>query len=182
MKDVMVDLETMGMAPDGAICAIGACLFDIQTGEIGQDFSCTIHLNSSVTHGMSLDPNTITWWLSQSNEAREKLFHDVRSLDDALYGFAKFCPGKFSLWSHATFDAVILDSAYKYVGIKRPWHYRDVRDIRTLTYLWKTLTGQSTPPQKERKGAHIAVEDAIHQAKYCSKMYNDIKAIQNEKT
>ena len=36
------------------------------------------------------------------------------------------------IWSHATFDAPVLDATFRAVDKVLPWHYRDNRDLRTL--------------------------------------------------
>jgi len=37
-KDIMLDIETMGIRPTSAIVQLGACYFDRITGEIGDKF------------------------------------------------------------------------------------------------------------------------------------------------
>lgn len=47
MKNLMIDLETMGNSSNAAIVSIGACFFEPSTGEIGEKFSRIIYLESS---------------------------------------------------------------------------------------------------------------------------------------
>ncbi|MFM2590025.1 3'-5' exoribonuclease domain-containing protein [Vibrio sp. TBV020] len=46
MKNLMIDLETMGNSSNAAIVSIGACFFEPSTGEIGEKFSRIISLES----------------------------------------------------------------------------------------------------------------------------------------
>ena len=46
MKDLMVDIETLGVSHDSVITQIGACYFDRNTGEIGAKFIANIDLSS----------------------------------------------------------------------------------------------------------------------------------------
>ena len=84
--------------------------------------------------------------------------------------------GKHSiyLWSHATFDAVILQNAFRVCGVKSPFPYKNFRDIRTLTDLAqldlkKTFTDKSGP-QKD----HNALHDCVFQVKYCSECFRSL--------
>ena len=51
MRDVMLDLETMGKCPDAAIIAIGAVEFDVKTPQIGEKFYALVNLESAVLSG-----------------------------------------------------------------------------------------------------------------------------------
>jgi hypothetical protein len=70
MRDLMLDLETMGTSPNAAIVAIGAVKFDPGTGELGGRFYQVVDLASSVAAGCVIDPDTVLWWMRQSPEAR----------------------------------------------------------------------------------------------------------------
>jgi hypothetical protein len=65
----MIDLETMGNKPNAPIVSIGAVFFDPSTGELG-GFYRVVSLKSSVDGGAIPDPETIMWWMQQSEEAR----------------------------------------------------------------------------------------------------------------
>ena len=53
--DLMIDTETAGMPPTGALMSIGAVFFDLPTQTVGPTFNRTIHLASSVKHGGTID-------------------------------------------------------------------------------------------------------------------------------
>jgi len=132
MKDVMIDIETLGTRSDAAIIQIGACYFDRNTGEIGLGFSVNID-PSSMMDKFSVDYDTIKWWMGQSDRARQLVTEfptDIGAAISSLHDFLN--KPDLKLWSHATFDIPILMHAFEVTHIKFPIHYRKMRDIRTL--------------------------------------------------
>lgn len=175
MKNVMVDIETISTKPNAAIIAIGACDFDIKTGEPNETFYANIDWNSNLVFNRHVDLDTVQWWMKQSESARMALFEgESQSFGGALVNFAKFfknVKGQF-IWSHATFDERILDNAYEILNFKKPWTYRDIRDIRTFMGslpqnvhddIWKTTPRAGTH--------HNALADAMFQCRYVSKAW-----------
>lgn len=73
MKHLMIDLETMDNKPTAAITAIGAVLFNPETGEMGETFYRRISLTSSVDYDCTMGADTVLWWLRQSIEAKTRL-------------------------------------------------------------------------------------------------------------
>lgn len=165
MKDVMVDLETMGTGPSAAIVAIGACEFDVRG--LGRQFYRAVTLQSSVNYGMQMDASTVEFWLKQDKKAQDALFQDPVSLNHALSDFSLWLNSGARVWGFgATFDNVILRSAYKLVDKKCPWHYRDDRCFRTLVSL------SAEVEWSERLGTHHnALDDAMHQAKHAANIF-----------
>lgn len=175
---VMLDLETMSTRPDAAIVAIGACVFDPYSfARPIALFDAGVHLQSSVDAGLHVDPATILWWLQQNDTARQKTFaRGAADLAAVLQGFESWldghvsCPGsspkRLIVWGNgATFDNVIIRSAYRAVGMRPRWSFRDDRCYRTVSAL--------VPDQGfERVGElHNAVDDAVSQAIYLQKVY-----------
>lgn len=74
MNQVMIDLETMGTSTNSAIMSIGAVVFDIKSGNIGNKFEVHIDLNSSIKAGFDIDADTIYWWLKQNKDAQKKTY------------------------------------------------------------------------------------------------------------
>lgn len=175
MKDLMIDIETMGKTHDAVICSIGACKFDIETGELGNHFYRAVDMDSCVNKGLKFDASTIEWWLKQSEKAREALTEDCISLEFALLKFGEFKLDSINIWCHATFDVVILGNAYRKIGWDIPWHYRSPKDIRTLIALAEMLGCKVE--KTEPTIPHNAVSDAIAQAIYCSNLYKAIRSI-----
>jgi hypothetical protein len=139
---IMVDLETMGQGNKAAICAIAAVEFDITTGVTGRRFYEKVALESSMSCGLEVDASTILWWLDQSESAREELVRDARDLTPVLFMLSHWLaanpfPKDYQIWGNgATFDPVILSNAFQAVGYPTPWHYSQVRDVRTMLMLF----------------------------------------------
>ncbi|HAZ3265942.1 TPA: exonuclease [Escherichia coli] len=174
---LMIDLETMGKNPDAPIISIGAIFFDPQTGDMGPEFSKTIDLD---TAGGVIDRDTIKWWLKQSREAQSALLTDEIPLDDALLQLREFIDensGEFfvQVWGNgANFDNVILRRSYERQGIPYPWCYCNDRDVRTIVELGKVIdfdARTAIPFEGER---HNALDDARHQAKYVSAIWQKL--------
>ncbi len=165
MKDIMVDLETMGVSYRAAIVAIGACRFDLQTGAIGSKFYTAIDLNTCMALGMTNDANTVLWWLTQSDEARAELTKPgMAGITQALDDFAEFCGKGSNIWGNGSnFDNRLLREAYELAQRPCPWHYRADRDMRTVVAMAKSMGIKATLDFVGTK--HHALHDAVNQAK-----------------
>lgn len=161
MKHLMLDLETMGLSPDGAIASIGAVQFDPRGEGIGDAFYLVVDLDGQDKYGRTFTGSTIRWWLQQEEAARAELYRgDYVKLPAALRKFAEWV-GQSSVpcWAYgATFDHSILQRAYDAVGERNPIHYRDQLCMRGLA----KLAGGVECPQIGT--AHNAVADATRQA------------------
>ncbi len=172
-----VDLETMGTNPDAPINSIGGKFFDPETGEMGPEFSKTI---DAKTGGGTVDISTIEWWLVQSSEARSAILVNQIPLDDALLQFREFISEhsdeKFvQIWGNgATFDNAILRRSYERQGIPCPWRYCNDRDVRTIVELGKTIGFDARTAIPFEGVPHNALDDASHQAKYVSAIWQKL--------
>ncbi|CAD5529108.1 TPA: 3'-5' exoribonuclease [Escherichia coli] len=172
-----VDLETMGTNPDAPINSIGGKFFDPETGEMGPEFSKTI---DAKTGGGTVDISTIEWWLVQSSEARSAILVNQIPLDDALLQFREFISEhsdeKFvQVWGNgATFDNAILRRSYERQGIPCPWRYCNDRDVRTIVELGKTIGFDARTAIPFEGVPHNALDDASHQAKYVSAIWQKL--------
>jgi len=153
---IMIDIETLGREPGCAIIAIGAARFDAR--EVGETFEVGVDLDSNGTHGLSVEHETLAWWLTQGPQAREQLVGG-ESLQDALDGLGAFIGDADEIWANsASFDCRILEAAYSAIGREKPWAYYEERDYRTLKEL-------GISHEIEQEGIeHDAVDDAVHQA------------------
>jgi hypothetical protein len=172
MKNIMVDLETLGKGSDAVIVAIGAVAFD-ETG-LGSTFYTNVDPQSCVDVGMKIDAGTVMWWMGQSDAARKALATKGRLITDALNDFAEFignCAGaQAEVWGNgATFDNVILANAYTLAGVGRPWGYRNDRCYRTMHAMYPKIVTENVGT------AHNALDDAIYQARVMSQILAHIK-------
>lgn len=163
---VMVDLETMSTRNNAAITSIGAVKFWLnvrqETFTPDQLFYSTIDLASSQDYGLDIDAETVKWWLSQSKEAQAALTERVPGdLHGVLQDFSLWFPKDAYLFGNgATFDNVILRSAYTAVKVPYPLTYKQDVCYRTLN----RLSDVETPPFEGTK--HNALHDAIWQTKH----------------
>lgn len=162
---VMADLETMGTAPGSAIVSIGAVKFGING--ITDKFYERICLKSCMDAGLTIDPDTIKWWLKQSDEAREELTKpDGEMIHVALMKFTQWInltpSPSVELWGcGANFDNALLGAAYDLLRMPKPWKFWNDRCYRTV----KALHPEH-PMQKRTGTHHNALDDAISQAEH----------------
>jgi hypothetical protein len=172
MKNIMLDLETMGVGSDAAIVSIGAVVFDPENDLLGETFYINVDLSSCLENGLSVTGATINWWLKQSDSAREALFENPVSLKDALTLFSEYVH-KFEkprVWGNGSgFDNEILKNAYKAAKLECPWEYYNDRDLRTLVDIGRSIVGKQSYEAIGTK--HNALDDAINQAKLASKYW-----------
>lgn len=184
MKHIMLDLETMGTGNNAAIVAIGACEFDphdaYKTG-VDSSFYKAVTLESSVKAGLVMDASTVLWWLQQSDGARRSTFPERVSVENPngavdidiacsyFCGFVERRGKDVAIWGNgATFDNVIIRSAFRVVGLPVPWSFRNDKCYRTVI----NLLPKERQPALERNGtAHNALDDAITQAVHLQKCY-----------
>lgn len=167
MKDVMLDLETLGTVPGCVILAIGAVAFDPKTNELGDEFYHVINRKSSESYGLFVDPETVKWWAAQSEQARKVL---TESDSNGSLGLRPIL-ASFNIWlekfpdvrvwgNGADFDNPLLSVAYRKAGMKPgwgPWNGRCYRTVKNLAPHVKV----------ERQGTHHdALDDAKHQARH----------------
>lgn len=172
MKDVMIDLETFGNGKDACVVQIGACYFDRVTGEIGKKFKVNIDAESAVRSGAVIDASTVYWWLSQDQKAIQSVIADPKvSIELAFKSLNVFLENAETIWSHATFDFVIIMETFKRLEIKPSFSFRSARDIRTLTDLAE-MKKENFP--RDTGVHHDALDDAIYQVKYCVPCLNAI--------
>lgn len=157
IERVMVDIETLGLAPGDAILSVGAVRFG--TGGLGDEFYREISLESCQDAGLELDAGTLEWWLDQ-DDAVTGVLVGGDSLDDVLEDFATFYGAAEEIWAFSpSFDCDILAAAYDAVGLVEPWSYREERCCRTMASLpiW---------PDLDQSGdEHDALDDARYQAR-----------------
>ncbi|HII2250602.1 TPA: 3'-5' exoribonuclease domain-containing protein [Escherichia coli] len=174
---LMIDLETMGTNPDAPINSIGGKFFDPATGEMGPEFSKAIDLETS---GGIIDRKTIKWWAKRSREAQSAIFTDEIPLDDALLQFREFIDENsgecfVQVWGNgANFDNVILRRSYERQGIPCPWRYYNDRDVRTIVELGNSIGFDVRMAIPFEGVPHNALDDARHQAKQVSAIWQKL--------
>lgn len=174
-EDSMLDIETMGMPPGGALVGLGFCFFDLKTETIGPKFYRAVNLATSVRAGMTMDPSTVMFWMGQPESARRAIMWQTTALDETLREFNEFLhqhsrPRDLRIYGNApTFDLTIMRTAYKLTGIECPWHYTNERDFRTLRAMYPSVVYD---PSEKGDGAHQADQDAEFQVRHIFRIKN----------
>lgn len=160
MSHVMIDLETMDTRPSAAITAIGGAVFNLELG-VYETFYERVEL--STRYGGTMSPDTIKWWLKQSDEARAEVTKGGPELPDALGSLSFFFQehGVTHVWGNgAPFDNVILSESYQNCGLEVPWKFFNDRCYRTIKSLFPDV------PRVKPLIPHHAMHDAVAQAQH----------------
>lgn len=178
MKNLMIDLETLGTKVNAPIVAVGACFFDPDTGKIGETFDAAIDVADALNYG-KVEGDTLKWWLSQGDAARNKVVrgqHLSLKVMESFRTFALKHGDQVKPWGNgSTFDISMLDYAIpRITGKPVPWKFWNVRDCRTI----KAIADGIVPFNGERKGVHhTALDDAIHQAEWVSAYWQGLRGM-----
>lgn len=167
--DCMVDLETFGLPPNGAIVSIGACFFDLGTCKLGPTFKRNIHLATAVRDGGVIEPATVLWWMEQSDAARRSILIDSYDIRHVLEEFSDWIAehsghANVRPWGNgASFDLALLNGAHKRSGIATPWRFFNERCFRTVRNMYPQVEYK---PEDKGDAAHDSLADAIFQAEH----------------
>ena len=176
---VMIDLETMGTVNNSAIMSLGACKFDLFSGEIFDNFHMNISLDESIKAGFEITAGTIEFWLKQDKEAIEAMLNHAFTVRHTLVKFATWYgeDSKIPVWGNgSTFDNVILRNAYDRMQILCPFDFRTARDTRTIVDLANHLFIESDDIQREGV-YHNALDDAVYQVSWLSNLLRKIRGV-----
>jgi len=156
----MLDIETLGSKPGCVVLAVATVEFDATTHLL--HYSEVIHIGSCLRHLLLVDPITLKWWTEQDLALQHRMFSGTTSLEVVLSELNQFFgeTGKEAIvWCKGmNFDFPILHEAYDRVQLPIPWHYRNIRDSRTLT-------AASELKFEKPAGAHDPYNDCIAQIK-----------------
>ena len=161
-KHVMLDLETFGTDDNAVIVAIGAVLFDFENDQVFETWYQVVDARSCVAVGLTMTPETVLWWLKQSDDARSMFATQGMDIKTSLKLFDAWIKehDPVGVWGNGSdFDNVLIKNAYKAVGKPLPWKYYKNRCFRTMKDLFKV--------EVKRDGIHHnAMHDAVHQMKH----------------
>lgn len=173
MKDLMIDIETLGTVPGSVITQIGSCYFDRQTSEIGSTFTVNISIQSCLDVKLQVDENTLRFWYDH----KPSWLTETVPLIQALKRLRDFAKQAQCIWSHATFDVPLINAAAaKFPDLTADGRgavlpYWKCKDIRTLT----ELAGFQKPKgAKADDKTHDGLEDCYYQVQYCVACFNKL--------
>lgn len=185
MKDLMIDVETLGLKENAVLLSIGACAFDPATGEIGETFYCAI--DPRTQHGREIDASTVLWWMDQDEAARRKITDAVKNADllptleldtpeydeafnnaalpinhvaMAFSAYVEQFGDNVRCWSNGAVDHAWLNSMMTYSGFTNPIKFWNQRDYRTIKGMYPEIKAEDFGQ------AHNALDDAIKQTKH----------------
>lgn len=170
VKNVMIDIETLGTTPDACILQVGAVWWDNQVIHDGISFNLSVSEQTKL--GRKIDPQTVGWWMDDkvSSNVRKSVLErsDTVSLEDGLRCLNDYIRptdndslDEVVVWANPPqFDISIIRSAMEQVGIIPSWKHWQERDLRTLRNICKQLGIKFEEKNKEH---HSALSDARHQ-------------------
>lgn len=175
----MIDIETLGLKPYSVITSIGAVAFNIETGEIVDEFLENICVKSSTSKGLSVDADTILWWMKMPNK---DWMENPSSIEDVFLRFKEFmeknCDKDSRVWANSpAFDLNRLEEALELTFQEIPtlWDFRNEMCVRTLNNMFpevrKALTQTTT---------HNALEDCKEQIKWIVEIWRKINPTVSE--
>lgn len=175
MKDLMIDLETLGTHNKAPIISIGAAWFDLESKTIGNTFYATLDVADQIDSKIRFaDASTIKWWMSQGDAAKKVFKDDAHPTKDVLTSFAAWilntagaskgakATKKCFPWGNgSSFDITLMESIFKDYGIDCPWLFYNVMDFRT----YRRFLCDNKKVSKEGVN-HNALDDSLSQIKF----------------
>jgi len=171
--DCVIDIETTALTPDAGLVSVGLAFYNWKTLELGSTYQIQFKKCEENTL-RAVDHSVLDWWASDKVDdvAREQMlkYHDDKSwsLMEGLIMIQKLiddnCSESCKVWGNGSiFDITILENAYKQCGLKEPWYFRCVNDVRTALRTFKRF-GIKTPTMAAMSATgHVAMNDAIHE-------------------
>lgn len=175
MKDVMIDIETMGTKPYSVILSVAAIRFDVKTGEIGDTFYRIIDVKSAKKAGLIFDFDTVIWWSNQPEDVRNSILKGENRLLLVLHDLMMFIGTESrAIWSNSpSFDLSLIRNACERLDIDPIWQYWEERDVRTVSSLMPEVRKSML-----REGIHHnALDDCMFQIKYLVATLSELKII-----
>jgi len=169
---IMVDIETLGTKPNTVILSIGAVYISPEL-LVSHEFYRIIERKQSQAD-RHIDIDTLEWWMQKENiDKYPKTDTQSPFLSEALYQFNvwfekvsstnNITANSIEFWAKGTdFDFTILRNAYEGRGLKIPWVYNTMRDLRTVL---KRTPKTAYTPKEDNPELHNALGDAKFQAR-----------------
>ena len=175
---IVLDLETLGINRNAPILSIGMVV--ICDLKIKAKYYVVLDVaEQEQLFGRKADADTEKWWREQLETPEGQLAWNISttapySVKDGLLGVCKTLSyfEDFSIWGNSnTFDNEILRSLMEAASF-HTWNFRKDRDFRTLKELYKEKV-----PEPEFNGIrHVAVDDALHEARWLIQILKYIEA------
>lgn len=175
MKDMMIDIETLGRESNCVITSVGACVFDVDTCKVDTDVTFHCYVQWGNQDGRVIESQTLQWWMKQAN-FRNEMTNEPRYPLPFVLGYLTDYIKRTEVkrvWAKGiAFDFGVLKNAYKMYSTRVPWHFRDEIDARVVYYLGKMI---GLLPRERSSTKHDALADAIYQAWYVVEVLNVVQ-------
>jgi len=163
-----IDIETLSTKPNALVLSVGICNAN------GNGDQIYLPKNPQINSGRHVMQETINWWRKPERaEYYNKLNDECYKawMDDVMIQHAhKLIHNFFMLhddceiedrevWMNSpAFDGVILETLFDQFDLDVPWHYRNLRDFRTLKMLALQKNPELVLPETP-KNLHDALVD-----------------------
>ena len=184
VTDIVIDIETLSLKNTAVILSIGAAAIT-ESSEPAGLFYERIDTDSCLDKGMTIDADTLAWWLKQSSPFMN--IYGGTDIVDALCNLFAWMTelgydcSTVNIWGNGPeFDnAIITNAAYrllpKSVVNDMLWDYRRNQSVRTLWHINEMLGLGVTYKYDYPK--HVAVFDAIVEAEFVGEVKSKLKAL-----
>lgn len=171
-KHFMVDIETLGHAPDGVVLSVGSVEFDPWSDRIGERLE--VNLDIKEQWKRKINASTVEWWMEQDREVWNRTRDNVEPVSKALLKLKNHWLKDPIVWAKGPdFDCSILRHLYTTNDLWCPYSFRDTRDVRTA--IWLGNQRGVAFPERNEEMAHVGIEDAVYQAKVVQACLKGIK-------
>lgn len=133
-----IDIETLSTASKAVVLSAAICDTD------GYGDQIFLPLPVQLTRDRVISPDVLAWW-SERPEQFAKIMADCAEAEENAVEISTLHTSikhfftdndddeTREVWMNSpAFDGVILQSLFADFGLNTPWHYRDLRDFRTL--------------------------------------------------
>lgn len=179
---VSFDIETLDVCASAVVLSIGAALFNLDEQDTYDDirnygarcFYASIEMQTQIDRKRTISADTIAWWMSQSQEAKQVFSESKYQVPQALVDLQAFCAGTSFAWGNGNmFDNVIIRSLFNSFDMDYPYHYVRDMDLRTL----KVAAGSpKISVASSSMTKHNALDDAVFQAVLAQQFQHAIKS------
>lgn len=182
--DVMLDIESLSTAHNGATIQIAAIAFEIENGKSVSVTNQFITPQSCVENGLDVNADTMKWWFYQDTYVQNQVLVKAIQGDHlftALKNVAEYLKelegiaDKVFIWGYpATSDMTWLQQAYLAAKLPYPVAYNRTRCLGTIADLYWEATGLKLSEQVKTKITHDALVDCQSQIEMVCKAYKEL--------
>ncbi|QKN84754.1 putative exodeoxyribonuclease [Vibrio phage River4] len=199
------DLETYATCQNAIVPEISAVAFDILSGEVFHEITLRLDVDSQVALGRVVSASTLTFWLNQSQDARDQmmlsdadycrktgnpmplpicgamgqLYQEIRMVSERWAKETGFSKEPLVWGNGITFDLGKTISLFETAQVPLPWQFWAERDARTIMDLAPEIKKQFS--LDFRGVSHYGLDDCKHELRYLSATYIKIWEMSKEK-